>query len=190
MGYKTTFLLQVGAGMLVEQLLKPTLQQAPEAIGRWRARNKWKIHFFGLSASNPADSFCCVSVSEIAADPLDMLQSGSLTSLLPLFVVPLRFSKASLSGLSVRPSSTSQEVPVADHWIGSPRKICKQQIVSESGIELLSFQRSGDSMAFYGARTPSAAQTAMADLSQRNALWNELSNCGPAVPGLLAEILG
>ena len=190
MGYKTNLLLQVGAGILVEQLLMPALQQAPEAIGRWRARNKWKIHFYGLSTSNPVDSFCCVSLADIAADPLVMLQSESLPSLLPLLIIPLRFSKDSMAGLSVRPSSTCQGIPVAQHWIGTPMKISNQQLVKESGIELLSFQRSLDSMTFYGARTPSAAQTAMADLSQRNGLWNELSNRGPAVPGLLAQALG
>lgn len=190
MGYKTNLLLQVGAGILVEQLLKPALEKTPEIIGRWRVKNKWKIHFYGLSASNPVESFCCVSQTEIASDPLSMLQSDSLSSLLPLFLVPVRFSKDSLAGLSVRPSSSCAGVPIAQHWVGNPLKIEKQQLVRESGIELLSFQRTCDAMTFYGAKTASAAQTIMADLSQKNALWFELNNRGPAVPGLLAEVLG
>lgn len=190
MGTKTNLCIQVGLRLLVEQLLKPTLQQAPEAIGRWRAKKKWKIHFYGLSASNPVDSFCCVSLDDIAADPLSMLRSNALPSLLPLLFVPLRFSKDSLAGLSVRPSSTCDGIPVAQHWLGNPQKISRQQLVSEPGIELLSFQRTSDSMTFFGAKTLSAAQTVMADLSLKNGLWNELNNRGPAVPGLLAQAMG
>ena len=62
--------------------------------------------------------------------------------------------------------------------------------MSEAGIELLSFQRTWDSMTFFGAKTLSAAQTVMADLSLKNGLWHELNNRGQAVPGLLAQAMG
>lgn len=190
MGFKTNLLLQAIAGIVIEGLVAPALQKAPEAIGRLRSKNKWHIHFYCLSASNPADSFCCVSAEPVAANPLKLLEEGSLSSLLPLFLVPVRFSKDHLTGLTLRPSSTSSSTALASHWIGSSVNLTGKKIVNDSGVNLLSFQRSADKMVFFVAGSTSAAQTAMADLSMRNPLWSELNSRGPALPGLLAQALG
>ena len=190
MGFKTNLLLQAFAGIVIEGVVTPALQQAPEVIGRFRSKNKWHIHFYCLSASNPADSFCCVSAEPIAANPLQLLEEGSLSSLLPLFLVPVRFSKDHLTGLTLRPSSTSSSTALASHWIGSSVNLAGMKIVNDSGVNLLSFQRSADRMVFVAAGSTSAAQTAMADLSLKNPLWTELNSRGPAVPGLLAQALG
>ena len=61
--------------------------------------------------------------------------------------------------------------------------------VNDAGIELLSLQRNSDRMTFVVAATASAAQTAMADLSMKHPLWNELNQSGPSSPGFLAQVL-
>lgn len=190
MGQKTNFLFQVIGGIVLRELLEPAAQQLPEAIGRFCSKNKWNIHFYCLSASNPADSFCCVSAAPLAANPLQLLEEGSLSPLLPLFLVPVRFSKDHLTGLTLRPSSTSSAIALSSHWIGSSANLGGKKMVNDSGVNLLSFQRSADGMHFLVAESTSAAQTAMADLSLRNPLWSQLNSCGPAVPALLAQALG
>jgi hypothetical protein len=178
-----------GATYVAANLLTPALQHGPVALGRWLANKKWKVHFYAVSTSNPAESFCCVSIDEIAADPLLLLEGDSLTALLPLTIVPVRFSKDPVSGLSIRPSSTSNGTPLAQHWLGHLANINKKKMVSEAGVNLFSFERASDSMVFTVAKTVSAAQVAMSDLSQRNALWAELNHRGPALPGFLAEVI-
>lgn len=190
MGYKTQFFYQVVGGLILSELIEPATQHLPEAIGRIRSRNKWNIHFYCLSASNPADSFCCVSTEPTAANPLRLLEEGALSSLLPLCLVPVRFSKDPLTGLSIRPSSTSPATSLASHWIGSSVNLVAIKVVNDSGVNLLSFQRSTDRMVFIAAGSTSAAQTAMADLSMKHPLWSELTSRGPAIPGLLAKALG
>jgi hypothetical protein len=190
MGYKTNFLCRTIGSMVLKELLEPAAKQLPEAIGRFRSNNKWQIHFYCLSASNPADSFCCVSTEAIAANPLQLLEEGSLSSSLPLLLVPVRFSKDHLTGMTIRPSSTSNATALANHWIGSSVNLAGMKIANDSGVNLLAFNRAADGMEFVAAGSTSAAQTSIADLSMKRPLWAELNSRGPAVPGLLAQALG
>ena len=179
-----------GATYIAANLLTPALQQGPVALGRWIANKKWRIHFYAISASNPAESFCCVSTDELTSDPLLLLQADTLSPLLPLAMLKVRFSKDSVSGLTIRPSSTSKGIPLSQHWLGQLNNIGNKRIVNEPGIDLLTLQRGPDSMVFIVAKTVSAAQIAMADLSLKNPLWAELNHRGPAFPGVFAEVIG
>lgn len=188
MGYKTTFLINTVAQLTIQNLVVPAVQQAPEMIGKIRSKRKWTLQFFCLSVSNPADSFCCVTEAPITADPISLLRQQTLSPLLPLLFVPVRFSKNGLAGLSIRPSSFSAATPISQHWLGQPNSMASVKAVNDAGIELLSLQRNSDRMTFVVAVTASAAQTAMADLSMKHPLWNELNQSGPSTSGFLAQV--
>ena len=122
------------------------------------------------------------------ADPIKLLAKRSLSSLLPIQFVPARFSKHGLAGLSVRASSIAAPTPINQHWLGQAENIVSVKTVDDAGIELLSIQRNADRMHFIVAGSASAAQTAMADLSMKHPLWNELNQSGPAVPGFFSQV--